>query len=181
LKGAERRTPRLVLRRWLAADRGPFAAMNADPRVMEHFVAPLSRDESDALVTRIESQFAARGFGLWAIEIPGVAPFAGFAGLSVPDFTAHFTPCVEIGWRLSPEHWGRGFATEAARAVLAFGFETLALDEIVSFTTAGNLPSRRVMEKIGMVRNPADDFDHPALPEGHRLRPHVLYRMGSHR
>jgi RimJ/RimL family protein N-acetyltransferase len=171
------RTDRLYLRRWVPGDRAPFAAINADPRVMEHFPSVLSRDDSDALAARIEAHFDRYGFGLWAVEIPGIAPFAGFAGLSVPEFEAHFTPCVEIGWRLGAEHWRRGYATEAARAALAFGFETLGLEEIVSFTVSDNLRSRRVMERIGMHRNPADDFDHPALSEGDPLRRHVMYRM----
>ena len=174
----ELRTDRLYLRRWRATDRQPFAALNADPRVMEHFPAPLSREESDALAARIESHFEQHGFGLWAVEIADIAPFAGFIGLSIPRFEAHFTPCVEIGWRLAAEYWGSGYATEGARAVLAFGFEQLRLAEIVSFTVPGNLRSRRVMERLGMTRNPADDFDHPALPEGHPLRRHVLYRLG---
>ena len=144
---------------------------------MEHFPTVLSRKDSDALATRIDEHFAERGFGLWAVEIPGVAPFAGFIGLSVPGFQARFMPCVEIGWRLAAEHWGRGYATEGARAALAFGFDVLGLSEIVSFTTAGNLPSLRVMERLGMRRDPADDFDHPTLPEGHPLRRHVLYRL----
>ena len=169
-------TERLCLRRWLPSDRAPFAALNADPRVMEYFPAPLSRHESDALATRIEAHFAEHGFGLWAVEIPHVVPFAGFIGLAIPRFTAHFTPCVEIGWRLAAAHWGQGYATEGARAVLRFGFETLGLNEIVSFTVPANHRSRRVMERIGMHHNPADDFDHPALPEGHLLRRHVLYR-----
>ena len=170
------RTERAILRRWTAADRAPFAALNGDPRVMEHFPAPLSADESNALADQIEAHFAKHEFGLWAVEIPGRTSFAGFVGLAVPGFDAHFTPCVEIGWRLAAEHWSYGYATEAARAVLAFGFERLRLDEIVSFTTPGNLPSRRVMERIGMTRNAADDFDHPRLSEGHPLRRHVLYR-----
>ena len=169
-------TERLCLRRWLPSDRAPFAALNADPRVMEYFPAPLSPHESDALATRIEAHFAEHGFGLWAVEIPHVVPFAGFIGLAIPRFTAHFTPCVEIGWRLAAAHWGQGYATEGARAVLRFGFETLGLNEIVSFTVPANHRSRRVMERIGMHHNPADDFDHPALPEGHLLRRHVLYR-----
>jgi len=172
----ELRTERLRLRSWLSADREPFAALNADPAVMEYLPAPLSRSESDLFAARIEAHVERHGFGLWAVEIPGVAPFAGFVGLSVPGFVAHFTPCVEIGWRLAAAHWGRGYATEAARAVLAFGFETLQLDEIVSFTVPGNVRSRHVMEKIGMTRDPADDFDHPSLPEEHPLRQHVLYR-----
>ncbi len=170
---------RLCLRRWRPSDRAPFAALNADPRVMAYFPAPLSRDDSDALVTRIEAHFAQHGFGLWAVEIPHVVPFAGFIGLAIPRFTAHFTPCVEIGWRLAATHWGQGYATEGARAVLRFGFATLGLNEIVSFTVPANRRSRRVMERIGMTHNPSDDFDHPALPEGHPLRRHVLYRCAN--
>lgn len=173
----ELHTQRLCLRRWRSEDRPAFAAMNADPRVMEHFPAMLSREESDALIDRIEAHFAERGFGLWAVEVAGGAPFIGFVGLQAPRFTAHFTPCVEIGWRLAAEHWGRGYATEAARAALAFGFNEAGLDEIVSFTAIPNLSSQRVMQKIGMTHDPAGDFDHPVLPEGHSLRRHVLYRI----
>ena len=144
---------------------------------MEHFPAPLSPEESEALVLRIESHFEQHGFGVWAVEITGTVPFAGFIGISIPRFEAHFTPCVEIGWRLASAHWGCGYATEGARAVLAFGFEQLCLAEVVSFTVPSNLRSRRVMERLGMTRNPADDFDHPALPEGHPLRRHLLYRL----
>lgn len=169
-------TDRLCLRRWRPSDRAPFAALNADPRVMEYFPATMAREASDALVTRIEDHFAQHGFGLWAVDIPNVVPFAGFIGLAIPRFTAHFTPCVEIGWRLAAEHWGHGYATEGARAVLTFGFETLGLREIVSFTVPANRRSRRVMERIGMSHNPVDDFDHPALPDGHPLQRHVLYR-----
>jgi RimJ/RimL family protein N-acetyltransferase len=150
--------------------------MNADPRVTEFLPTPLSREESDAFVARAEAHFEQHGFGLWAVEIPGVTPFAGFVGLSTPRFTAHFTPSVEVGWRLSPEHWGSGYATEGARAVIEFGFDVIGLHEIVSITVPANARSRRVMEKIGMKRDPADDFDHPLLPEGHPLRRHVLYR-----
>jgi RimJ/RimL family protein N-acetyltransferase len=171
------RTPRLVLRRWRPSDRVPFAAMNADPAVMAHFPATLTTAESDALVDAIEAKHAARGFGLWALEVPGTSPFAGFVGLSVPGFAAPFTPCVEIGWRLAAAHWGRGYATEAARAVLAHAWDAVALDEVVSFTTAGNERSRAVMARLGMRRDPADDFNHPGLPPGHALRPHVLYRI----
>src|SRR5512134_3566311 len=134
----ELRTHRLYLRRWRATDRQLFAALNADPRVMEHFPAPLSREESDALAARIESHFEQHGFGLWAVEIVDIAPFGGFIGLAIPSFEAHFTPCVEIGWRLAAEYWGCGYATEGARAVLAFGCEQLHLAEIVSFTVPDN-------------------------------------------
>jgi RimJ/RimL family protein N-acetyltransferase len=153
--------------------------MNADPRVMEFFRGRLNRVESNAMVDHIEEHFSERGFGLWAIEVPAIAPFIGFAGLAVPRFSAHFTPCVEVGWRLAFEHWGHGYATEAARLALGYGFETLALPEVVSFTSVTNHRSRAVMERLGMRRDPADDFDHPALPEGHSLRRHVLYRVGS--
>jgi RimJ/RimL family protein N-acetyltransferase len=173
----ELHTNRLRLRRWLPADHAPFAALNADPRVTEYLPGTLSRAESDALVARIEAHFDQHGFGLWAVEISNVTAFAGFLGLSVPRFAAHFTPCVEIGWRLGAVHWGHGYATEGAGAVLTFGFEVLGLEEIVSFTVPGNTRSRRVMERLGMAHNPADDFDHPLLPAGHPLRRHVLYRI----
>jgi RimJ/RimL family protein N-acetyltransferase len=165
-----------VLRAWRAEDLEPFAALNADPRVMEHFAAPLTREQSDAFVReRIVPHFAEHGFGLWAVEVPGRAPFIGFAGLLVPAFEAHFTPCVEIGWRLAFEYWGHGYATEAARAVVGFAFEEAGLDEIVSFTVPANHRSIRVMERLGMTR--AGEFDHPRLPDGHPLQRHVLYRL----
>lgn len=173
----ELRTPRLVLRGWRDGDLAPFAALNADPRVMEHFAAPLSPEESDAMARRIASHFARHGFGLWAVEVPGGVDFAGFVGLSIPQFDAHFTPCVEIGWRMDREYWGLGYATEAAREAARFAFEELQLDGIVSFTVPANRRSRRVMERIGMSRDPAEDFDHPGLPAGHPLRRHVLYRL----
>jgi len=172
----ELRTERLLLRRWRDSDREPFAEMNADPRVMEHFPGLLSRAESDAAIDRIVAHFANRGFGLWAVEIAGGVPFAGFIGLCVPRFENRFTPCVEIGWRLAADYWGQGFATEGARAALHFGFNNLGLDEVLSFTVPANTRSRRVMEKIGMTYDPSDDFDHPLLAEGHPLRRHVLYR-----
>ena len=172
----ELRTPRLWLRRWRPADRAPFAALNADPRVMEYFVSTLSREESDAVVERIQNHFERHGFGLWAVEIPDETDFAGFIGLLHCSFEAHFTPAVEIGWRLAAGYWNRGYATEGARAALVFGLDRMQLDEIVSLTAVGNMRSRRVMEKIGMIRDPEDDFDHPNLPVGHPLRRHVLYR-----
>jgi len=170
-------TARLRLRQWREEDLAPFAALNADPQVMEFFPKALTRAESDAVAGRIREHFARHGFGFWAVEVPGVADLVGFVGLAVPSFEAHFTPCVEMGWRLAREHWGHGYATEAAMAALAFGFETLALKEIVAFTVPANIASRRVMGRLGMRRSPADDFEHPALPEGHPLRAHVLYRL----
>jgi RimJ/RimL family protein N-acetyltransferase len=173
------RTERLLLRRWRPADREPFAALNADPEVMEHFPARLTRDESDAFVDRIESGFDAHGFGLWAVEVtePGELEgrFIGFTGLSVPRFEGHFTPAVEVGWRLARPAWGYGYASEAARRALAVGFDVHHLPEVVSFTAVPNVRSQAVMRRIGMTHDPADDFDHPSLP-GHRLQRHVLYR-----
>ena len=169
-------TPRLLLRQWREEDRDRFARMNADPRVMRHFPALLSRAESDELIDRARLHFAMRGFGPYAAELRDTGLFVGFIGLVVPNFRSHFTPCVEIGWRLDPAVWNQGLATEGAQEALRFAFEELKLPEIVSFTVPDNLPSRRVMEKIGMTRDLAGDFDHPKLPEGHPLRRHVLYR-----
>ena len=175
----EIRTERLLLRGWRDADREPFAALNADPVVMEHFPKTQSREESDLGVDGIVAHFERHGYGLWAVEVPGVAPFIGFCGLCVPNFTAFFTPCIEIGWRLAFPHWGKGYATEAARAAIDFGLRQAKLPEIVSFTVPSNVRSVRVMEKVGMKRNPAEDFEHPNLPPGHRLRRHVLYRISK--
>ena len=171
-------TDRLLLRRWRREDREPFAAINADPQVMEFFPKLLTREESDARADRIEAHFAEHGFGVWAVELPGIVSFAGLVGLTIPPFSAHFTPCIEIGWRLAAEYWNRGYATEGARAALDFAFKYLVANEIVSFTVPANVRSRRVMEKIGMTHDVAGDFDHPSLPVGHPLRRHVLYRVG---
>ena len=170
-------TERLILRGWRDDDLPAFAALNADPRVMEFLPKPLSRAESDARAAQIVEHFRRHGFGLWAVETRDSADFVGFVGLNVPSFKAHFTPCVEIGWRLACEHWNRGYATEAARAALAFGFDQLRLAEIVALTTTANQRSRRVMSRLGMTYSPEDDFEHPVLPAGHPLRSHVLYRL----
>ncbi|HEY5977587.1 MAG TPA: GNAT family N-acetyltransferase [Solirubrobacterales bacterium] len=170
------RTRRLKLRRWRERDREPFASLNADPEVMEYFPATLSRTQSDALVERIESDFDRQGFGLWALETLESGELIGFAGLAIPGFEAHFTPAVEVGWRLSRPAWGQGYATEAGQASIEFGFEQAGLAEVVSFTSAVNHRSRAVMERLSMTRDPADDFDHPAMQPGDPLRPHVLYR-----
>jgi ribosomal-protein-alanine N-acetyltransferase len=175
------RTDRLVLRRWRQGDREPFAALNVDPEVMEHFPAALTPDQSDALIEWIEAGFERHGFGLWAVELAETGQFIGFTGLSVPRFEAHFTPAVEIGWRLARSSWGWGYASEAARRALAFAFDDLGLAEVVSFAGAANLRSQAVMERIGMTRDTADDFDHPLLEEGHPLRRHVLWRMTAER
>ena len=171
------RTERLELRQWRESDREPFAALNADPVVMEHFPGLLTRDQADALIDRHRALLEAGEPGLFAVEESATGTFIGFVGLAAPKFEAVFTPCVEIGWRLARTAWGHGYASEAARACLQHGFETLALDEIVSFTAVGNTRSRAVMERIGMTRDPAEDFDHPRLEPGSPLRRHVLYRL----
>lgn len=169
-------TERLVLRPWRDSDLASFAALNADPVVMEHFPAPLTRAESDAVAGRMRRSLAERGYGWWAAEAPGVAPFVGVIALAVPNFEAPFMPAVEVGWRLATAFWGRGYATEGAREALRFGFEDLNLEEIVSLTATTNTRSQAVMQRLGMRHDPADDFDHPKLPPGHRLRRHVLFR-----
>lgn len=171
------RADRLILRGWRESDLSPFAAANADSRVMEFFPKCLSRAESDKLAVGINENLKRHGFGVWAVEVIGGAEFIGFVGLNVPDFEAHFTPCIEIVWRLAFEHWGHGYATEAARSVIEFGFRDLAFPEIVSFTTVTNVRSQRVMKRLGMTRSVEEDFDHPNLPVGHPLRRHVLYRV----
>lgn len=174
------RTERLLLRPWRDGDRGPFAAMNADPRVMEWFPAVNTREESDRFFERIVTRMEQQGFGLWAVEVPGVAAFIGFIGLNSADAVLG-RPVLEVGWRLAAEHWGRGYATEGARASLAHAFESLGQDEVVSFTTTRNERSRHVMEKLGMTRRPADDFDHPGVPVSWLGRRHVLYRITRQR
>jgi RimJ/RimL family protein N-acetyltransferase len=172
-------TPRLILRRWRDADSEPFYNINSDPRVMEFFPACLTRTESDALIAKAEAHFEKHGFGPFAVETRAGGNLAGFVGLFIPQFEAHFTPCVEIGWRLAPEYWNQGLATEAATRVLRLAFDELQLDEVVSFTVPANLRSRRVMEKLGMMYS--GEFDHPEVPVGHRLRRHVLYRKSKDR
>jgi len=169
------RTERLVLRQWVVSDREPYAALNTDAETMRYFPARLSSAESDAMVDRATASLESNGWGLWAVEHNG--EFLGFTGLAVPAFDARFTPAVEVGWRFARSAWGHGFATEAARAAVAFGFEQLGLAEIVSFTTRANQRSRAVMERIGMTTDPADDFLHPRLDPADPLRPHVLYRL----
>ena len=165
------RTERLVLRDWRESDRDAWAALNADPAVREFFPTVLTREQSDEAFERISGSLAERGWGLWAVALDD--RFLGFTGLAQPDFR----PEREIGWRFAVSAWGKGYATEAARAVLDFAFTELQLPEVVSFTAAGNVRSRAVMERLGMVRDPAEDFDHPAVAQGHPLRRHVLYRI----
>ena len=170
------RGERVLLRGWREEDLEPFAALNRDQRVMEHYPAVLTRAESDGFVRdRVVPAFAERGYGPWAVEVPGVAPFIGYVGLLAPTFEARFTPCVEIGWRLAFPAWGHGYATEAARLAVAHGFAEGGLDEIVSFTVPANRRSIAVMERLSMRAD--GEFEHPRLPPGHRLRLHVLYRL----
>lgn len=171
------RTQRLVLREWRDEDREPFAALNDDPAVMEHFPSHLTREASDAMVDRITTFLDEHGWGLWAVEVAGTGTFIGFTGLSVPRFEAPFTPCVEVGWRLARSAWGHGYATEAARASVAHGFGPLALDEIVAMVVPANDRSQGVMRKLGMTRDEEADFDHPLIPQGSPVRRHRLYRL----
>jgi RimJ/RimL family protein N-acetyltransferase len=171
----ELETERLVLRQWAPTDLAPFAALNADPRVMEFFPARLTRGESDALAERCAALLSERGWGLWAAEFKATREFIGFVGLHCPLVELPFSPCVEIGWRLASAHWHQGLASEAARRVLRVGFDTLELPEIVSFTSVGNARSRAVMARIGL--QDCGTFEHPQLPVGHPLRLHSLYRL----
>ncbi|MES2200220.1 MAG: GNAT family N-acetyltransferase [Chlamydiota bacterium] len=178
----EIKTTRLVLRHWKESDLKPFAQMNADPRVMEYFPSVMSKEESDQLAKRMQAKLEETGYGFLAVSVPNVSEFIGFIGLNNIDKTTwpvHFSPAIEIGWRLATPYWRKGYATEAAQACLKYGFETLGLQEIVSFTAKKNLPSRAVMSKIGMHYDPEGDFDHPKLPNGHRLKKCVLYRIRS--
>jgi 3-dehydroquinate dehydratase/shikimate dehydrogenase len=170
-------TKRLILRPWEEKDLESFAKLNADPRVMEFFPGLLSAEESNQLAKKIRTAMDQQGWGFWAASIPGVADFIGFIGLAQVNFVADFAPAVEVGWRLAYDYWGKGYATEGAQAALDYGFDTLNLKEIVSFTAVQNSRSRKVMEKIGMHHIEQEDFDHPKLPEGHPLKRHVLYRL----
>ncbi len=168
-------TQRILLRQWKPTDRAPFAALNSDPRVMEFFPAPLSRAESDMTADRCESLIHERGWGFWAAELKESGAFIGFVGLHIPSAQLPFFPCVEVGWRLAFQHWGKGFATEAARGALQIGFATLGFQEIVSFTAVGNRRSRAVMERLNMRES--GTFEHPLVPDGSSLRLHCLYRL----
>lgn len=172
-------TQRLTLRQWKEEDRAPFAELNGDGTVMEFFPKILTRQESDAMVDSCSSIIEKNGWGFWAVSCPGVADFIGMIGLHIVSFEAQFTPAVEIGWRLSAPYWGKAYAPEGAHAALNFAFDVLGLDEVVSFTAVPNKKSMRVMEKIGMSRDPDEDFDHPALSRDHPLCRHVLYRVGK--
>lgn len=173
-------TDRLLLRQWVESDLDPFAALNADPEVMEFFPAPLTRAQSDALAERARVDLDRQGYGLWAVQVSATGEFIGFTGLAWQTFPAHFTPALEVGWRLARAAWGHGYASEAAVAALAHGFDATDVDEIVSITARGNIRSRRVMERLGMAYDPADDFLHPRVPDTSPLKAHVLYRRARH-
>ena len=170
-------TPRLLLRPWRDGDLEAFAALNADPEVMRHFPACMGREDSDALAARIHAHFAEHGFGQWIVERRDDGAFLGVLGVQHVGFEATFTPAVEIGWRLNRAFWRQGYALEAARAVLQYAFAQLRLTEVVAFTVPANLPSQGLMQRLGMRRDAAADFEHPRLPQGHALRPHVLFRI----
>ena len=170
-------TPRLLLRPWRDQDLEAFAELNADPEVMRYFPSTYTFEETRSHMEKIRQRVEDQGFCWMAVERPGVAPFIGFIGLNIPTIETHFTPCVEIGWRLARAHWGQGLAPEGARAVLDHAFDVMGLQEVVAFTAQGNHPSRRVMEKLGMTRDPRDDFSHPMVPVDHPLGPCVLYRI----
>jgi RimJ/RimL family protein N-acetyltransferase len=169
-------TERLRLRQWIESDREPFARLCADPRVMEFYPNILDRAASDAMVDRVQALINDRGWGLWAVELKADNQFIGYVGLHVPNYDLPCSPCVEIGWRLAYEYWGKGYATEAARGVLEVGFDRLKLPEIVSFTATINRRSYTLMERLGMIHQ-AKTFEHPLVPAGHILREHVLYRL----
>jgi RimJ/RimL family protein N-acetyltransferase len=173
------RTARLVLRPFTDVDRAPFAALNTHPLVVELLGSSASRAESDAMVDRFSAEMDREGWGLWAVEVDGGAPFIGMVGLHRMSAAMPMAPGIEIGWRLHPDHWGHGYASEAAQASLDYGFGEGGLSDVVAFTTTVNTRSQAVMERIGMTRDLAGDFDHPLLPEGSPLRRHVLYRISA--
>jgi RimJ/RimL family protein N-acetyltransferase len=170
-------TPRLILRQWQGSDYEPYIQLNADSGVMEFFPSVLTRDQTLAQINRISDAIDRNGYGFFAVETKDTHEFIGFTGLSNPGFESHFTPCVEIGWRLSKANWNQGFATEAAMASLGYGFETLGLAEIYSFTSIHNLRSVQVMKKIGMSHS--GFFEHPLIEDGHVLKPHVVYKISA--
>lgn len=175
----ELHTRRCVLRQWQDSDFAPWAQMNADPEVRRYFSEVLDAERAGAEASRCREAIAQRGWGMWALEIPGEFKFTGFVGLHVPHYDAPFVPAVEVGWRLPRAAWGRGFATEAAQAALAFAFERLALREVIAIAVPANAASLRVMERLGMHRDPTGDFDHPRVDAGQGLRRHVLYRTAA--
>ncbi len=182
-KPLEIKTERLVLRQWRESDFDAFAQLNADPRVMEYFPSVTSREESNEQAKRMQTKIEETGYGFLAVSVAAIAEFIGFVGLNSIDqlsWPVHFSPAIEIGWRLASPYWGKGYATEGAKACLKYGFDILGLDEIVAFTAKENFPSQAVMSRIGMSYDTEGDFDHPTLPDGHKLKKCVLYRINLH-
>jgi RimJ/RimL family protein N-acetyltransferase len=175
--GPTLQSDRLIMRRWRDEDLDPFAALNADPAVMEHIQKVLTREESAGFIDRIEAEFEECGWGLWAVEVKDGAPFIGFVGLHRVPFQVKSSTAIEVGWRLAHEHWGHGYTTEAAERAVRFGYDEAGLLEVLSFTNPANVRSWKVMERIGMVRDPSSDFEHPNVPVGHHLRDHIVYRF----
>jgi RimJ/RimL family protein N-acetyltransferase len=170
-------TDRTILRPWTDSDLDPWVALNSDERVMEFFPSTYTRERAERSAALLRERLERDGYGWWVLEIKGGASFAGVIALQDVPFEAHFTPALEVGWRLRHDHWGRGYATEGARAALEFAFSELQRDEVVAMTAALNEPSQRVMQRLGMTRDPNGDFEHPAVAAGHPIRPHVLYRI----
>lgn len=175
----ELRTPRVLLRQWKDSDSDAWAAMNADPQVRRYFPGVLNRTEAQGEADRIRAAIAQRGWGMWALEIPGVHPFAGFVGLNLPGFEAPWMPAVEVGWRLAANTWHQGYASEGARAALDFAFTQLDLPQVVAMSVPTNAPSHAVMQRIGMLRDTAGDFDHPRVPNDSPLKRHLLHRISQ--
>lgn len=173
----ELRTSRLLLRQWKDSDADPWAAMNADPKVRQYFPKVLAREDALGEMDRIRAGIAQRGWGMWAMEIPGVMPFAGFVGINAPGFPAPWQPAVEIGWRLPVDAWGKGYATEAAEASLYFAFEHLRLPQVIALSVVPNKPSHAVMERLGMKRWHGVEFDHPRVPADWHLKRHIVHLM----
>ncbi len=173
------RTERLILRPWRKTDLDSFAKINADPKVMEFYPSVMAREESDALAIKFQKEFNERGYGFWAVEVPGIADFIGYVGLNYWNLEMPFAPCIDIGWRLDSSFWGHGYATEGAEASLHYGFKMLELSEIVSMATIGNARSKKVMERLGMKSDPAENFEHPKVPKGDPLSWRVLYRLSN--
>ena len=173
----ELRTRRTLLRQWKDSDLPAWCAMNADAQVRRYFPAPLGFEQAVQEAGRMRAAITQRGWGMWALELPGQLPFAGTVGLHVTTIDAPFVPTVELGWRLCREAWGRGLATEAAQAAAQFAFEHLQLDELTAYTAEENLPSQAVMQRLGMQHDTADDFDHPLIAAGQPLRRHRLFRL----
>ncbi len=171
------KTERLILRPWRESDQLPFSLINKDPKVMEFIPIPISREQSDAMIKSYEEEWDQRNYGRWALELPGVDDLIGYVGLHYTDFKSDFTPCIEIGWRLASAHWGKGYASEAAKAALDYGFNKLNQKEFFAFTYKGNMNSRKLMERLGMTYDPTLDFENPGLPEGHPMGSYVVYRI----